>query len=372
MSHLAATPPRISIRDIAREVGVSIMTVSLSLRNNPKISEATRQRVKGAALKLGYRPDPEIARLMTRLHDRRQNGDAPPLAIVDLSHTRLPPHSDDYCERVRRAAVARAEELGYIATCFHQLDYEGDLARLLKVIHYRGIRGILLLPPLRPVELPAGLDWSPFSVIAATYAITPLHFHRVVPHQFIDMCRLVKSLEAGGHRRIGAVFEENFEERSHHHFTAAIKLLDHGDNILRVKSKRDLTTADLVAWLRERRPDVLVCPFACELQAVLPPAGVAPRPLIVSLGACKDPSLPYWDERPEEIGADATVLLAGMIQHNETGVPDSPRTSMIHGLFHAERPAPVAAIAVAAKTSAKKAPAARKTRAVAKPRRVPA
>ncbi len=272
---------------------------------------------------------------MTRLHDRRQVGDEPPMAIVDLSPMRLPSGADNYCEHVRRGAVARAESLGYIATCFHQLDYEGDIARLLKVLHYRGIRGILLLPPLQPVELPAGLDWSPFSVIIASYAITPLQFHRVVPHQFIDMCRLLKQLEARGHRRIGAVFENNFEERIHFHFTAAIKLLDHGDNILRVKNPRAIPPAELAAWLRAHRPDALVCPFALDLRAALPPDdGTFPMPEVISLGTVKDPAMSYWDERPEDIGSDAAVLLAGMIQHNETGIPESPRTSMIHGVFH--------------------------------------
>jgi LacI family transcriptional regulator len=326
---------RVSIRDIAKAVGVSIMTVSLSLRNNPKISAATRERVRAAAESLGYRPDPEIARLMTRLHHRRQASDAPPMAILDLSPTHLAAGAINYCEHVRRGAVARAESLGYIASCFHQLDYEGDIHRLLKVLHYRGIRGILLLPPLQPVVLPAGLDWSPFSVIAASYAITPLQFHRVVPHQFIDMCRLIKLLEARGHKRIGAVFEDNFEERIHFHFTAAITLLGYGDNIYRVKNQQKIDPAGLASWLKERSPDALVCPFALNLQAALPPKTGRDRPVeIISLGATKDASLAFWDERPCEIGSDAAVLLAGMIQHNETGVPESPRTSMIHGVFH--------------------------------------
>ena len=338
----SAHTPRVSIRDIAKALDVSIMTVSLSLRNNPKISAATRERVRRMADQLGYRPDPEIARLMTRLHNSRQAGDAPPMAILDLSPMRLPAGTENYCESVRRGAIARAESLGYMAACFHQLDYEGDLKRLLKVLHYRGIRGILLLPPLQPVELPADLDWSPFSVIVASYAITPLIFHRVVPHQFIDMCRLLKLLDAKGHKRIGAVFEHGFEERIQFHFTAAIKLLGHGDNIHRVKNQRALPRDELVSWLAGANLDAIVCPFALTLRATLPgelPDG-SPLPEIISLRAVKDSPISYWDERPEEIGSDAALLLAGMIQHNETGVPESPRTSMVHGVFHDLTPPP--------------------------------
>lgn len=311
------------------------MTVSLALRNNPKISEPTRLRVREAATKLGYRPDPEIARLMTRLHGHRQAGDAPPMAIVDLSPMRLPAGTENYCELVRRGAIARAESLGYLATCFHQLDYEGDIPRLLKVLHYRGIRGILLLPPLQPVELPPSLDWTGFSVIVASYAVTPLIFHRVVPHQFIDMCCLLRLLAERGHTRIGAVFEENFEERTQFHFTAAIKLLGHGDHILRVKNQKDLSRPEIARWLKAIRPDAIVSPFALELRAALPAhVGDHPAPEVIGLRAVKDRGMSYWNERPEEIGSDAALLLAGMIEHNETGIPESPRTSLVHGVFH--------------------------------------
>jgi len=338
-------PRRIGLRDIARALDVSLMTVSLALRNSPKVSKATRQKVRRMADKLGYRPDPEIARLMTRLHKTTQSWDRPPMAIVDLSSTRLPAGADNYCEYVRVGAVKRAEALGYLATCFHLLDYEGDLRRLLKVLHYRGIRGILLLPPLSPVELPPGLDWSPFSVIAASYAITPLQFHRVVPHQFYDMCRLIRLLQAKGHQRIGAVFERGLEERTQFHFTAAIKLYDHDQNLLRVADFSKLIPEEIRDWLDKRRPDAIITTTAQKLQDAILASGYrsSTPPEIISLGAFKNSPFACWDQRPAEIGSDAALLLAGMMRHNETGVPDSPRTSMIQGGFNEAAPPPAPA-----------------------------
>lgn len=335
------------LRDIAQALDVSLMTVSLALRNSPKVSSATRQKVRQTADKLGYRPDPELARLMTRLHSSTHSADRPPMAILDLSATRLPPGTANYCEDVRLGAMKRAEALGYLATCFHLLDYEGDLRRLLRVLHYRGIRGVLLLPPLSPVELPVGLDWTPFSVIAASYAITPLQFHRVVPHQFIDMCRLMRLLEGKGHKRIGAVFHQGFEERIHFHFTAAIKLHGHDERILRVKNQEELSPREVAAWLDAARPDAIVCPFALKFYAAMPASARGPHgPELVSLSAAEHSPFACWDERPAEIGSDAAVLLAGMMQHNETGVPDSPRTSMVHGAFYeASGPSPASAAA---------------------------
>ncbi|WP_295746474.1 LacI family DNA-binding transcriptional regulator [uncultured Limosilactobacillus sp.] len=44
-----------TIKDVARQAGVSVSTASRALNNNPRISDATRQRVRQAAAKLGYR-----------------------------------------------------------------------------------------------------------------------------------------------------------------------------------------------------------------------------------------------------------------------------------------------------------------------------
>jgi len=49
---------RISLKDLASELGVSIATVSRALRNSPEIGKEMQQRVKELAKKLNYRPNP--------------------------------------------------------------------------------------------------------------------------------------------------------------------------------------------------------------------------------------------------------------------------------------------------------------------------
>jgi LacI family transcriptional regulator len=52
-------PKRITLKDVAREAGVSIQTVSHVLSGNPTVSlpEVTRERVRAAAEKVGYQPN---------------------------------------------------------------------------------------------------------------------------------------------------------------------------------------------------------------------------------------------------------------------------------------------------------------------------
>ena len=54
---------RVTLKDLAAELGLSVATVSMALRNNREIAAATRERVKAKAAELGYRPDPTLRAL---------------------------------------------------------------------------------------------------------------------------------------------------------------------------------------------------------------------------------------------------------------------------------------------------------------------
>lgn len=54
-----------TIRDVAKEAGVSIATVSRALNGNTHLAGATRQKVLAAADKLGYQKDRLAAAMRT-------------------------------------------------------------------------------------------------------------------------------------------------------------------------------------------------------------------------------------------------------------------------------------------------------------------
>ncbi len=60
-----------STRRIAAEAGLSPSTVSLALRNSPKIPAATKRRIQKIAKRLGYRPDGKLTELMSHLRLKR-------------------------------------------------------------------------------------------------------------------------------------------------------------------------------------------------------------------------------------------------------------------------------------------------------------
>jgi LacI family transcriptional regulator len=58
--------PETTIHDIAKALHISASTVSRALKDNPLISEATRNKIKKAAQEMGYRPNTLAANFRTR------------------------------------------------------------------------------------------------------------------------------------------------------------------------------------------------------------------------------------------------------------------------------------------------------------------
>jgi LacI family transcriptional regulator len=96
-------PKRYTIKDIARESGVSLSTVSLVFNDNPRISPATREKVLKTIERLGYQPN-RMAQALAWKHTRT-------LAVLlpQLRHT----FADVYFGEIMSGIYDRASKLGY-------------------------------------------------------------------------------------------------------------------------------------------------------------------------------------------------------------------------------------------------------------------
>src|SRR5690349_14502236 len=61
----APAPPdptkRVSMRDVAKAMGVSVSAVSLAIKNSPRISEEMRRKIQEKIEEMGYTPDPMLS-----------------------------------------------------------------------------------------------------------------------------------------------------------------------------------------------------------------------------------------------------------------------------------------------------------------------
>ncbi len=210
---------RPTLRVIAREVGVTHATVSMALRNHPSISAKTRRRVQRIAEKLGYRPDPEVAKLMHHLRLKHK----PRFKSTIAALTSIPEQLEQpYAAALRRGAQRAAEALGYGFSLFQIEGSDKRNTSLQRMLRSRGIEGVLILPMKGPVKLTDLLDWSCFSVVVATYGVLAPQFHRVIPDQFDNTRLICNQLASNGHRRIGLIAAARTDASVGQRFSAAV------------------------------------------------------------------------------------------------------------------------------------------------------
>ena len=143
---------RVTMSDVAREAGVSLMTVSRVVNEKGEISPETRQRVQEVIARLGYRPS-GIARSLA-------GGQTHTIGLV------VPDIANPYFSGIAHgvASVANAEGFG-VLLC----DCEEETTReisMLDVLEEKRVDGVIVAAPRTPTaDLLPVLERHPNAVI---------------------------------------------------------------------------------------------------------------------------------------------------------------------------------------------------------------
>lgn len=180
---------RITMADVAREAGVSLMTVSRALNGQDGISDATRQRIQEVVDRLGYRRSNIARGLVTK-----RTGT---LGLV------VPDNSNPYFSEVARGVEHAAYAKGYnVFLCNTEEDTEREKA-VLESLAEKQVDGLLLCSSrLDKAELGTYLSYFPAQVL----------INRVLEHETASSVRsdderggrlAVEHLLHRGHQAIG-------------------------------------------------------------------------------------------------------------------------------------------------------------------------
>lgn len=322
------------MRHLAESAGVSPMTVSRALGGRGRIAPATRRRILDLAESLGYRPDPEIAKLMHHLRNRRTRRFQS--VVVGLS-TRHPDDPEFYFRALTAGARARFAARGH-GFELRQISPEAKgWSGFGRILRSRGVEGILVLPQRDPVDLTGLLDWSSFSVVSASAsAVVPLA-ERVLPHQFANAVLLCRTLSRRGFRRIGLVIAADHDRRTEHGFTAGVTW--HGLNeagcFVPPLVTAEARPANVRSWVERELPDAVITsePATARTCARLVGRKLAARLkfFVTSRSGQAGEEFPGIDERPADIGAAAADLLAGMLERRHRPRPGPTMSTLLTG-----------------------------------------
>lgn len=330
--------PRISLKDVAEAAGVTRMTISLALRNHSSIPETTRARIRKWAKKLGYSPDPEMAKMMGEVRARRRMHRPLTIAYITAHQARYDWKKHPTQLAYHEGAQRRAAECGYHMEEFWLCEPGMTARRLGNVIRNRGINGLIIspFPWTRPSfqEFP----WGFFSTVALGYSMVEPALSRTTHHHFQSIQLLVEELHRKGYRRIGFAMEEDQDNRVNHNwrggFLSAPSIMRHWPDVPFLLHA-DWTRERFADWLKRERPDVVVT-AGPEIARWLGELGLRTPQDIGLANVDISPAMQGTtgiDQNSPLVGAAAINLLISIMNTHERGTPAVPQILMVQGNF---------------------------------------
>ncbi len=332
--------PRPTLNDIARAVGYSKNTVSLALRGSPQIPEATRARIRQAAEKLGYQPNAIVSHLMAQLRANRTTRLQAKLALVNANRDpdafRAHPTIPTYVE----GCESRAARLGYGFDRFWLHDPTLGATRWLRILHTRGIKGVILVGLMDTPHLPDGFRpvWEQLpTAVTGVRTRDPALSFCCVDHHSLALTAFERAL-ALGYRRPGLVLDDVIDALVERRFSAGYltgqrTLLPRAQHVpaFTEQAGSHSEPPGFRAWLERHRPDVIFTLY----NNVITWLKAAGRRVPEDIGVIQ---LEWRASRPEIAGMNQHNFVAGeaavdmvvsQIHNNEVGVQEFPRATLI-------------------------------------------
>ena len=334
------SPKTVTMKDVAREAGLSRSAVSLALRKDPSIPETTRQRVEAAARKVGYRPNPLISTLMANLRgtEHASRKYAATLAFLDLNTPDEPPIRAILHQKYFEGAKQRAAELGFVLERFTLEDPDMPPDRIRRILRNRGIRG-MVIAPLKEVGEDFPFSLQHFAAVSLSHT-TKEALHRCTPHHYANMKLALNHLRGKGFRRIGFCSSRFWDQRVRGLYAAAYLHSQQVEKAIRKMpicffSQEDFAH-DFAAWYERHRPEAIISgvgpPFfdTFARMGLRVPEDVA----FVSLTkAGEHADCAGVDEGSEILGSMAVDSVTAQLHRNERGIPGTPKTILYEGVW---------------------------------------
>lgn len=194
---------KVTIKDIAKEAGVSITTVSLVLNNKPtRIPEETKQRVKKIAKKYNYVPNVVAKSLVTRTTKT--------IGLI------LPDIENAFFSSFAKAVERFGRQHGYLILLINNHDSHSINLEVINILLNRSVDGLMLILPNESYQKTYYKETIDFlSKLKAPYLLIDRMIHPIKAHKIYFDNKLGgyyagKHLINHGHKKIGCITGPDF------------------------------------------------------------------------------------------------------------------------------------------------------------------
>ena len=331
-----------TLRTLAQLANVSKTTVSLCLRDHPRIRLEVRQRIQRLALEAGYRPNALVANLFAQLRSSKTSTYQSTLGLLCVAKD---PSELDTVHTFRSwiaGCRARAAERGY---GFDQLwIYEPGVTptRLVKILDARNIRGVAVIGFYEGEAIARDFDpvWKRSAAVAlGTRPVWPV-IHFASNDQYVTIFRAVRELASLGYKRLGLSLGHHIDDIVENKFTAGFfaaqqrLLLEQNVPVhnLQPGRKRAFTQ-----WLARYKPDAILTVHA-EVREWVNSQGLSVPGDIGLVQLDKSDETSTWagmEQNSELVGRSAIDMVIGQIHRNEFGLPPVQKSMLINSTWRA-------------------------------------
>lgn len=327
-----------NIRDLARQTGLSTATVSLALRGAGRLSDATRARVLAAAKKAGYQPSPLVAKAMSLVRQPQEQRYRETLGFIMEYPLKGGPH---FQRKIYDACVERAHASGFKLEPFVMLHKPAEHRQLSRVLHARGIRGLVIMPRLDHQMPRMFLQWEHFAAVEIGKTLwNPRNLHRTERPVYYELLEAFHLLKRVGYRRVGLAVEPMEDSHRRGIYTAAFLLWQHqktGRHTIPPFGSADSWNAESFAtWYETHRPDVIVIHDTTIVPSWLRAMNVR-IPEDVSVFSSNVTTTRFSGLRADlaGLGSGAVEVLSLLLERNELGLSPRPRAWQVADLWQA-------------------------------------
>ncbi|MFO7726669.1 MAG: LacI family DNA-binding transcriptional regulator [Oceanipulchritudo sp.] len=330
---------RVTVRDIAEEVGLHFTTVAEALRGSSRIKEATRLRVEEAARRLGYRPDPILSALSAyRSSNMRSSFQGVLVWINGFSEKDFFNQDHTFYGDCYQGALERAKMLGYKLEVFWIGEKRMSGKRASNILKARSILGIIV-GPMPEMTTNIDIEWENFNSLRIGYSLSDSRITNVISDQFANTQWAFQRLMDDGFRRIGFACPRYLDNRVSNKFSGAFMSMVHRHFRkppipMFLDDKKEGDPEAFLAWYETYRPEVILAGGRSAYYRVLMEAGIKVPEAVqfVSLHS-EYIQLPVAgiSQNGKAVGTVAVDHLVGMIQRFKVGLESHPKTTMILG-----------------------------------------
>ena len=330
-----------TLQEIADLSGVSKTTVSLALRNHPKISEKTRKKVEEVATSIGYHPNPLVSAHMSMLRSNRVPQYRATLGVITdwpldqlkNAHDASEHYSESTIWRYVTGIRKRARELGFEVDIFSIKEEGMTGRRLSQIMRSRGIGGVLMTP-LSCAEGTLDLDWDRFAVVALGYSMRSPTVHRVCHDNYSTMRVVMKYLMDLGFSRIRLAMDLEDDVRVKNLWSAGYSSrtsLNDSYRDARNFVSGNWQSEGFLNWIKDEGPDCVICigdtVYDWSQEAGYEhPADFA----LVTLGKIEG-NISGYSQNSEMMGEAAVERVVGLLHCNDYGLPRNPQNVLVQG-----------------------------------------